>query len=52
MRVKIVKPHRKYAVGEIVEVSRNEAFGLIDSGVGVQTKDLNSQDYKGKRKVK
>lgn len=54
MRIKIIAPHKKYQVGEIVEVSPNEAFGLLDSGVGVQTKGLEQADYKpkGKRRVK
>lgn len=45
-RVKIVKPHKQYKVGEIVYVSPNEAFGLIDSGVGIKTKDMTAMDYK------
>ena len=52
MRIKIIGQHHKYKVGEIVEVSRNEAFGLLDSGVGVQTKELEKSDYKGKRRIK
>lgn len=52
MRIKITKPHKKYQVGEIVEVSPNVGFGLIDSGVGVQTKGLEKSDYKGKRRIK
>lgn len=52
MRIKIVAPHKNYQVGDIVEVSPNVGFGLIDSGVGVQTKGLEKADYKGKRRTK
>lgn len=46
MRVRILKAHRDYSVGEIVEVSRNVAFGLIDSGRAEVTKDMGAPDYK------
>lgn len=46
MRIKIVKKHRQYKQGDIVEVSKNEAFGLLDSGVGVLSKDMVQDDYK------
>lgn len=51
-RVKIVKPHRKYTVGETVEVSNNEAFGLLDSGVAIQTKDMVATDYSLRKDAK
>lgn len=50
MRIKITKPHRKYKVGDTVEVSKNEAFGLIDGGFGIKAKDMTSTDYKTRRK--
>lgn len=46
MRIKIVKKHRNYSQGQVVEVSKNEAFGLLDSGVGVISKDMTPDDYK------
>lgn len=46
IRVKIVKATNKYAVGDTVEVSPNEAFGLIDSGVAIKSKDMTQADYK------
>lgn len=46
MRIKIVKSSHRYKAGETVEVSNNVAFGLIDSGVGVISKDLTPDDYK------
>ena len=45
-RVRIIKSQRGYRQGDIVEVSKNVAFGLIDSGVGVISKDMTEQDYK------
>lgn len=52
MRVKIIKNTFHYKKDEIVEVSNNEAFGLIDSGYGILTKDMTVQDYKVTKKVK
>lgn len=49
-RIKIVKPHHHYKIGDTVEVSNNEAFGLLDSGVGIKTKDMTAVDYKTKTK--
>lgn len=46
MRIRIVKKHHRYKLGDIVEVSKNEAFGLLDSGVGVVSKDMVQEDYK------
>lgn len=45
MRVKILKDTFHYKKGEIVEVSKNEAFGLIDSGSGILTKEMTVNDY-------
>lgn len=51
IRIKIVKPHKKYKVGDVVMVSKNEAHGLLDSGVGIKTKDMTPEvDYTTKRK--
>lgn len=33
MKVRIIKDHKKYIKGEVVEVTPNVGFGLIDSGV-------------------
>lgn len=46
LRVKIVKAHKKYAVGQVVEVTRNEAHGLLDGGFAVMSKDMTETDYK------
>lgn len=48
MRVKIIKSQGQYKKGDIVEVSKNIAFGLTDSGVGEITKDMTKQDIKVK----
>lgn len=45
-RVKIVKPHKKYAMNQVVEVTNNEAHGLIDGGFAVMSKDMTAVDYK------
>lgn len=52
MRIRIVKPTHKYKLDEIVEVSRNEAFGLLDSGCGVISKDITNSDYRPVIKTK
>lgn len=49
MRIKIIKPHKKYKVGDTVQVTPNVGFGLIDSGVAVITKDIVASDYRIKR---
>ena len=51
-RIKIIKPHRRYKIGDTVEVSNNEAFGLLDSGVGIKSKDMVQVDYKTKIRKK
>lgn len=52
VRVKIVKPHKKYNVGETVYVTPNEAHGLLDGGYAVKSKDMVSTDYKTTKRVK
>lgn len=49
MRIKIIKQHKNYAKGDVVEVTRNVAFGLIDSGYGIISKDMTETDYKVSR---
>lgn len=46
MRIKILKDTKYHKKGEVVEVTPNVAFGLIDSGVAIATKDMTSRDYK------
>lgn len=46
IRLKIVKPHKKYKVGETVYVTPNEAHGLLDGGYANKTKDMTATDYR------
>lgn len=46
IRVKIIKPHKQYNVGDTIYVTPNVAHGLIDSGYATKTKDMVSTDYK------
>lgn len=46
MRVRILKTAKGYRKGDTAEVSRNVAFGLIDSGIAQLTKDIAPDDYK------
>lgn len=45
-RVKIVKPIKGFTVGSVVVIDNNEAFGLIDSGSAILTKDIVATDVK------
>ena len=40
MRIKLLKDNRLGRQGEVIEVSKNVAFGLIDSGYGMISKDI------------
>jgi len=46
IRIKIIKPHKKYNVGETVYVTPNIAHDLIDGGYGEKTKDMIATDYR------
>lgn len=46
IRVKFIQDHKSYKKGDIESFSNNEAFGLVDSGKAVISKDMASQDYK------
>jgi len=46
MRIKLVKDNKLGKKGEVIEVSKNVAFGLIDSGSGIVSKDMTNQDLK------
>lgn len=46
MRVKMVKSDKRYTKGETVDVSPNVAFGLIDKGAAILSKDMNTDDYR------
>lgn len=49
-RIKIIKPHKQYKVGETVYVTPNEAHDLIDGGFGEKTKDMVHSDYTIRKK--
>jgi len=44
IRVKILKDYKKYEKGSIELLTPNEAFGLIDKGVAIISKDITSSD--------
>lgn len=46
IRLKIIKPHTKYNVGDTIYVSPNEAHGLIDQGFATKSKDMTATDYR------
>lgn len=48
MRVRIIKDHKQYKKGEIIDETPNVAFGLIDSGFAVVSKDMTETDSKQK----
>lgn len=48
IRLKIIKTHKKYKVGQTVYVTPNEAHGLVESGFAEQTKDFTVTDYRAK----
>lgn len=46
MRVKFIKDFGTNKKDDIVQVSPNVGFGLIDSGTAIITKDMTEKDYK------
>lgn len=44
-RVKLLKATKYGAINSIVVMDNNEAFGLIDTGQAILTKDMTSDDY-------
>lgn len=52
VRLKIIKSHKKYNVGQTVYVTPNEAHGLLDGGFAERTKDMTSSDYRTAKRVK
>lgn len=49
-RVKFIRSYKQYRQGDIESLSNNEAFGLIDSGYAIISKDMTAQDYQSKPK--
>lgn len=48
MRIRYIKDYKGRAKGDVVEVSRNIAFGLIDKGVAMVSKEMLAKDMKVK----
>lgn len=48
MRVRIIKQHPKYRRNQIIEVTRNVGFGLIDAGYAIVDKSITSLDTRTK----
>ncbi len=46
IRIKLLKDYRGNRIGSILVVDNNEAFGLIDSGKAIVSKDMIPDDYK------
>lgn len=46
LRVKMLQSNKHGRKGDVVVMDNNEAFGLLDSGHAVITKDMVSSDYK------
>lgn len=46
MRVKFIKAYKGHQKDTVYDASPNEAFGLIDAGVAILTKDMTPDDYK------
>ena len=44
-RVRIIKTYKQYRAGDVVNLSPNEAFGLIDKQVAIISKDMTQSDY-------
>lgn len=45
IRVKFIRNHKDYRKGQTIALSPNEAFGLIDKGYAMVSKDLVAEDY-------
>ena len=51
IRIKIIKPHKQYSVGETVYVTPNIAHDLIDGGFGEKSKDMVGSEYNTKKVI-
>jgi len=48
-RIKIIRDHQNYKAGQVIVETNNVAFGLLDAGYAVLSKDMvNDTDYKVK----
>lgn len=46
MRIKIVKKHKYYSIGQVVVLDPQTATVLIEKGIAVVSKDMAPDDYK------
>lgn len=52
LRIRFTTDYKNNRKGDIKEVSRNEAFGLIDRGVAIISKDMTARDITVTKTVK
>jgi len=52
IRVKILRDYRDFRKGQVVHLTPNEAFGLIDRNLAMVSKDMVESDYHAKRPFK
>jgi len=52
IRVKILRDYKDFRKGQVVRLTPNEAFGLIDRNIGMLSKDLTEADYHVKKPFK
>ena len=45
IRVRFIKDYKDFKKGDVETLSPNEAFGVIDSGFAVVSKEMTSTDY-------
>lgn len=45
IRVKFIKNYKQYNKGDVESLSPNEAFGVIDAGFAMVSKDMTESDY-------
>lgn len=48
MRIKIVKKHKYYSLGQVVVLDQQTATVLIEKGIAVVSKDMATEDYQVK----
>lgn len=48
MRVKLIKDWGDHKKGEILNLKKDEAFWVVETGSGIYTKDMTSRDIKVK----
>lgn len=49
MRIKLIKDYKEHKKGDVIDVSKNVGFGLIDSGVGIVSREITDREIKTKK---